>query len=54
MSDPPSDVVDEDNEMVCPFCGSIDTEIGAGDGLDYRCHDCDATFDPSSGPVNVE
>jgi tRNA(Ile2) C34 agmatinyltransferase TiaS len=44
----------EGNEVVCPVCESVDTEEVAGGGLDYRCLDCGAEFDPSGGRVNVE
>jgi hypothetical protein len=58
MSDPLNDVSQAEGDAVlCPFCDSANIEEFVGDpdlGLDYRCLDCGAEFDPTGGRVNVE
>jgi DNA-directed RNA polymerase subunit RPC12/RpoP len=41
----------EGGSTICPVCDAENTEEIEGGGLDYRCLECDAEFDPSGGRV---
>jgi len=49
MSDVPGA---EGGSTVCPVCDSENTEKIGERGLEYRCLDCEAEFDPSGGRVD--
>ena len=49
MSDVPGA---EGGSTVCPVCDSENTEKIGERGLEYRCLECNAEFDPSGGRID--